>query len=90
MTKKILLAIISMAFAFSGCAQQATAPKPPAVDKVVKATSKAVKVTKKETKSSAESALPQSSMKDQVIDEAVDVADKKTDGAATKIIESVK
>jgi PBP1b-binding outer membrane lipoprotein LpoB len=93
MTKKILFATILVVFACSGCSQ--TDPKP-SVKKVVKSTSKAVKVTKKTTDNvdrvtkSAESALPKSSMKDKVIEEAVGIADEKTDGTATQIIESVK
>jgi len=83
MTRKILFATIVVAFTFSGCSQLLDSK--PAKEEAVKSTSKAVKVTKKVTES-AESALPQSSMKDKV----VEVADEKTDGATTKVIESVK
>ncbi|SFV65993.1 hypothetical protein MNB_SV-12-861 [hydrothermal vent metagenome] len=63
-------------------AKDATAKAEKAID--------AVKGAEAKVDASAESALPQSSMKDQVVEEVVEVADKKTDGAATKIIESVK
>ncbi len=94
MTKKILLATIVATFTFSGCV---SSDPTPTADKAVKATSKAVKVTEKvaksvdkATKDSAESKLPQSSLSDEVVDDVVEVVDKKTDGTATKIIESVK
>ncbi|NEW60804.1 hypothetical protein GSY74_05870 [Sulfurovum sp. bin170] len=100
MTKKILLATLVVAFTFSGCSMLSDSE--PTTDKVAKAAQKAgdaVDGAKKVTDSAkkattkvdaTESDLPQSSMKDQVVEEIVEVADKKTDGAATKVIESVK
>ena len=93
MTKRILLATTLIAFTFLGCSK--VVDSKPSAEETIKATSKAVKVTEKvtdktATKASAELVLPQSSLKDQVVEEVVEVADEKTDGTATKIIESVK
>ena len=42
------------------------------------------------TKETIPKNLPKSSMKDKVVEEVVEIADEKTDGTASKIIESVK
>jgi uncharacterized lipoprotein YajG len=102
MTKKILLASVMGLFLFSGCLS--TQPSK-SVDNRIKATkkaesdaskviNKAKKVTKQVeevTKESDDNSLPpESKLKDKAIEKAVEITDKKTDGTATKVIESVQ
>jgi len=64
-----------------------------ATNKATKAIDKAKSVTSKvESEASKAEATPppESSLKDQAIEKAVEVTDEHTDGAATKVIESVK
>jgi len=102
MTKKILLTAVVAVFTFSGCI--GTEDAKPAVTKAKTATQKAEATTTKATSvakdatAKVEKAVtveevatpPESSLKDQAIDKAVEVADEHTDGAATKVIESVQ
>ena len=101
MTKRILLATLVATFTFLGCSPSSD-PKP-TTDKVVETTKKAdnaivkaKKVTDKvkdvttKAKNTTQTTLPQSSMKDKVVQEVVEIADQKTDGTASNIIESVK
>jgi hypothetical protein len=101
MTKKILSATLVATFTFSGCSPSSD-PKPTKdkvekdIKKVDKATIKAKKVANSvkdvttKAKETTKTTLPQSTMKDKVIQGAVEIADEKTDGTASKIIESVK
>jgi len=102
MTKKILLTAVVAVFIFSGCI--GTEDAKPAVTKAKTATQKAEATTTKATSTAKdvtakiEKAVtveevappPESSLKDKAIDKAVEVADEHTDGAATKVIESVQ
>jgi len=100
MTQKILLTAIVVAFTFSGCLSTNGA-KPEAKEATKKVESNATKATQKlnDTTSKIESVAdsateatppPESELKDKAIEKAVEVTDEHTDGAATKVIESVK
>jgi len=96
------MAVVAL-FALSGCVGTEANPTADKADKAVKkagatadkATKKADDTVKKvETKAEvateASPGLPESSLKDQAVDKAVEVADEHTDGAASKVIESVQ
>jgi hypothetical protein len=102
MTKKILLASMVALFSFSGCLSTQPAK---AVDNSIKATkkaesdaTKAIDKAKDATKTAEEltkkagdtTPPPESDLKDKAIEKAVEIADDKTDGTATKVIESVQ
>ncbi len=83
MRKTILGASVIALLAFTGC--MGTAAKP-ATDVVKDSKAKAEKAVNAEV--NATKAEP--SMKEVAITKAVEMADEKTDGAASKIIESVR
>jgi len=102
MRKKILLASIIALFTLSGClssqpskstenAIKATKKAESDASKVIDKAKKATKQAEEITKNSGDDSMPpESNLKDKAIEKAVEVADKKTDGTATKVIESVQ
>jgi len=102
MTKRVLLTAVVALVAFSGCV--GTEDAKPAVTKAKSATQKVEATTTKATSVAKDATAkvekvvtveevatpPESSLKDQAIDKAVEVTDEHTDGAATKVIESVQ
>jgi hypothetical protein len=98
MTKKTLLvASLVATIAFSGCMgtdpAPTTAKATTSVDKVAtvakEATTTATTTVDKAT-AVIDAPPAQSTLSDQAVDKAIEVADKHTDGAATKVIESVQ
>ncbi len=84
MRKTILGASVLALFVFTGCMGTDANPSSDLVKKSKDKAEKAVNSEVNATKAVAPS------MKDVAIKKAVDVADDKTDGAASKIIESVR